>query len=55
MQIIIMAVPLYLANRSLTFRDFSQSSKNEKKSEQYSNIRLPSGEVYKEAKNLLEA
>ena len=55
MQIIIMAVPLYLANRSLTFRDFSQSSRNEKKSEQYSNIRLPSGEVYKEAKNLLEA
>jgi hypothetical protein len=50
-----MAVPLYIANRSLTFRDFSKSSKSEKKSEQYSNIKLPSDEVYKEAKNLLEA
>ena len=54
MQIVIMAVPLYLANRSLTFRDFSQSSKNEKKSEQHSNIKLPSEKVYQEAKKLLE-
>jgi len=54
MQIVIMAVPLYLANRSLTFRDFSQSSKNEKKSEQYSNIKLPSEKVYQQAKKLLD-
>ena len=55
MQIVIMAVPLYLANRSLTFRDFSQSSKNEKKSEQHPNIKLPSEKVYQEAKHLLES
>jgi hypothetical protein len=52
MQITIMAVPLYIANRSLTFRDFSKKSK---KVEQYSNIKLPSEEVYLEAKKLLEA
>ena len=56
MQILIMAIPLYLANRSLTFRDFS---KNSKKSEwtttKYSNIKSPSNKVYQEAKNLLEA
>ena len=55
MQIIIMAVPLYLANRSLTFRDFSKGSKNEKKVGQYLNIKLPSEKVYQEAKNLLES
>lgn len=57
MQIIIMAIPLYLANRTLTFRNFSwwDSKKSNKKSEQHSNIKLPSVEVYKEAKNLLEA
>ena len=55
MQITIMAVPLYLANRSLTFRDFSKKSRNKRNSEQYSNIKLPSEEVYKEAKWLLEA
>jgi hypothetical protein len=54
MQIIIMAIPLYLANRSLTFRDFSKKSKK-KESEQYSNIKLPSESVYQEAKYLLEA
>jgi len=53
MQLLIMAIPLYLANRSLTFRDFSKKNKN--KSEQPSNIKLPSEEVYKEAKWLLEA
>jgi hypothetical protein len=50
-----MAVPLYLANRSLTFRDFSKKSRNKKNSEQCPNIKLPSEEVYKEAKWLLEA
>ncbi|MBQ5945000.1 hypothetical protein IJL65_00955 [bacterium] len=55
MQITIMAIPLYLANRSLTFRDFSKKSTNEKKSELCSNIKLPSNEVYQEAKKLLEA
>ncbi len=55
MQILIMAIPLYIANRSLTFRDFSKRSKNKNKSEQYSNIKLPSEEVYQEAKQLLEA
>jgi len=55
MQITIMAVPLYIANRSLTFRDFSKETKNEKKTKGFSNIKLPSEEVYKEAKHLLEA
>lgn len=55
LQITIMAIPLYLANRSLTFRDFSKKSTNEKKSELCSNIKLPSNEVYQEAKKLLEA
>ena len=55
MQILIMAIPLYIANRSLTFRDFSKRTKNKNKSEQHSNIKLPSEEVYQEAKNLLEA
>ena len=55
MQITIMAVPLYLANRSLTFRDFSKKSRSKKESEQYSNIKLPSESVYQEAKYLLEA
>ena len=50
-----MAIPLYIANRSLTFRDFSKKSKMKKKSEQYSNIKLPSEEVYQESKKLLEA
>jgi len=49
-----MAVPLYIANRSLTFRDFSKRSR-EKESEQYSNIKLPSATVYQEAKQFLEA
>lgn len=53
LQIVIMAIPLYLANRSLTFRDFSK--KNQKKSEQHPNIKLPSTEVYLEAKELLKA
>ena len=55
MQILIMAIPLYIANRSLTFRDFSKRTKNKNKSDQYSNIKLPSEEVYLEAKQLLEA
>jgi hypothetical protein len=50
-----MAIPLYIANRSLTFRDFSKRTKNKNKSDQYSNIKLPSEEVYLEAKQLLEA
>ena len=54
MQIVIMAVPLYLANRSLTFRDFSKKDKNEEKTGQYSNIKLPSEKVYQEAKRLLK-
>jgi hypothetical protein len=54
MQITIMAIPLYIANRTLTFRDFSKGSKS-KVAKQYSNIKLPSTEVYKEAKYLLEA
>lgn len=45
MQITIMAVPLYLANRSLTFRDFSKRPKN---------IKMPSKRTYKKAKELLE-
>lgn len=52
-QIVIMAIPLYLANRSLTFRDFSKKSQT--KSEQHPNIKLPSTEVYLEAKELLKA
>jgi hypothetical protein len=40
-----MAVPLYLANRSLTFRDFSKRPKN---------IKMPSKRTYKKAKELLE-
>ena len=47
-----MAIPLYIANRSLTFRDFSQ--KNKRKVEEHPNIKLPSDEVYHEAKKLLE-
>jgi len=54
MQITIMAIPLYIANRSLTFRDFSKRSRK-KEDEQYSNIKLPSAAVYQEAKQLLEA
>ena len=42
MQLLIMAVPLYIANRSLTFRDFSK------------NIKKPSDKVYQKAKELLE-
>lgn len=53
MQLLIMAIPLYIANRSLTFRDFSK--KNKEKSGQYPNIKSPSEKVYKEAKKLLEA
>ena len=52
-QLTIMAIPLYIANRSLTFRDFSK--KNKEKSDQHPNIKLPSQEVYQEAKQLLEA
>jgi hypothetical protein len=54
MQITIMAIPLYIANRTLTFRDFSKKSRKEKESEEYSNIKLPSATVYQEAKQLLE-
>jgi hypothetical protein len=49
---LILAIPLYIANRSITFRTFSKKSN---KTMQYSNIKLPSVEVYKEAKKLLEA
>ncbi len=53
MQLLIMAIPLYVANRSLTFRDFSK--KDKKKSEKHPNIKSPSEKVYKEARELLEA
>ncbi len=52
LQMLILAIPLYIANRSITFRTFSKKSN---KTMQYSNIKLPSVEVYKEAKKLLEA
>ena len=52
MQLTIMAIPLYIVNRSLTFRDFSK--KDKKKTEQHPNIKLPSDEVYHGAKKLLE-
>ncbi len=55
MQLLIMAIPLYLANRLLTFRDFSKKSQKKEDSEQHSNIKLPSEKVYLEARNLLEA
>ena len=45
-----MATPLYLANRSITFREFSN-----KKNWNYKNIKSPSEEVYQEAKYLLES
>ena len=54
MQLLIMAVPLYIANRSLTFRDFSKKTKSKKRSEACPNIKLPSVAVYQEAKKLLE-
>ncbi len=41
-QLTIMAVPLYIANRSLTFREFSR------------NIKKPSEKIYQNAKELLE-
>ena len=43
MQLLIMAIPLYIANRSLTFRDFSK------------NIKKPSDKIYQQAKELLES
>ena len=49
MQIMIMSIPLYLAHRSLTFKD---SIKEETVPQ---NIKTPSIEVYQEAKKLLEA
>ena len=52
LQMLILAIPLYIANRSITFRTFSKKSN---KTMQYSNIKLPSVEVYQEAKRLLEA
>ena len=52
LQILLTAIPLYIANRSITFRTFSKKSN---KTMEYSNIKLPSIEVYKEAKRLLEA
>jgi hypothetical protein len=50
-----MAIPLYIANRSLTFRNFNKKNKSENMNAEYPNIKLPSDEVYYEAKNLLEA
>ena len=54
-QILIMAIPLYWANRFFTFWDIFKWQKTNRDSEQYPNIKLPSNEVYKEAKKLLEA
>ena len=51
-QLTVMAIPLYVANRSLTFRNFNKKLKSENMN--CLNIKLPSDEVYKEAKNLLE-
>ena len=51
MQIMIMSIPLYLANRSLTFKDSIENAIPLKPS----NIKTPSIEVYQEAKKLLEA
>ena len=53
-QIIIMSIPLYLANRSITFREFWNKDDNQK-IWNYKNIKSPSEEVYQEAKNLLES
>ena len=49
--ILIMAIPLYWANRFFTFGD---TFKWQKSNTQYSNIKAPSDNVYKEAKHLLE-
>ena len=54
-QILIMAIPLYWANRFFTFWDIFKWQKANRDSEQHPNIKLPSNEVYKEAKKLLEA
>ena len=54
MQIIIMSIPLYLANRSITFREFSNKDNNQE-NWNYKNIKSPSEEVYQEAKNLLKS
>ena len=54
MQIIIMCIPLYLANRSITFREFSNKDNNQENCN-YKNIKSPSKEVYQEAKKLLES
>ncbi len=54
-QLTIMAIPLYIANRSLTFRNFNKKNKSENMNAEYPNVKLPSDEVYHEAKNLLEA
>jgi hypothetical protein len=57
MQIMIMAIPLYLANRSLTFKDFSEDSDNtifKENDIKPSNIKTPSVKVYQEAKKLLK-
>ena len=50
-QILIMAIPLYWVNRFITFWDVF---KRQKSNTQYSNIKMPSDNVYKEAKKLLE-
>ncbi len=50
-QLTIMAIPLYIANRSITFRNFS---KKNNKTKEYPNIKLPSDKVYQEAKRILE-
>jgi len=54
-QILIMAIPLYLANRFITFRDFTKRYNFKKRTLQPANIKSPSLRVYKQAKRLLEA
>ena len=54
-QILIMAIPLYLANRFITFRDFTKRYNFKKRTLQPANIKAPSLRVYKQAKKLLEA
>ena len=54
-QILIMALPLYIANRTITFRDFTRRFNFRKRTLQPANIQSPSLRVYKQAKRLLEA
>ena len=53
-QILIMAIPLYIANRTITFRDFTMRFNFRKRVIQPSNIKSPSYIIYKQAKRLLE-